>query len=107
VFKYDSVTSSEKVDKAQRYSEFCLCSIPYPGCEFFRDFKGKGYSADGLYFDWKQVQSLQTRNNERNERERGERMGRRKIGMQIKGRKKCITEKIEVKGRKRKYKMRN
>ncbi|KAK3751532.1 hypothetical protein QZH41_019425, partial [Actinostola sp. cb2023] len=49
-----NVTSSEKVDKAQRYSEFCLCSIPYPGCEFFRDFKGKGYSADGLYFDWKQ-----------------------------------------------------
>jgi myotubularin-related protein 14 len=29
--------------------------VPYPGCEFFRDFKGKGYSADGLYFDWKQV----------------------------------------------------
>ncbi|XP_031571957.1 myotubularin-related protein 14-like [Actinia tenebrosa] len=49
-----NVTSSEKVDKANRYSDFCLCCVPYPGCEFFRDFKGKGYSADGLYFDWKQ-----------------------------------------------------
>ena len=25
------VTSSEKVDKAKRYSEFCLCSVPFPG----------------------------------------------------------------------------
>ena len=28
---YFRVTSSEKVDKAKRYSEFCLCSVPYPG----------------------------------------------------------------------------
>ncbi|EDO36248.1 predicted protein, partial [Nematostella vectensis] len=49
-----NVTSSEKVDKSQRYSDFCLCCVPYPGCEFFRDFKTKGYSADGLYFNWKQ-----------------------------------------------------
>lgn len=26
-----SVTSSEKVDKAQRYADFTLLSIPYPG----------------------------------------------------------------------------
>lgn len=25
------VTSSEKVDKENRYAEFCLCCIPYPG----------------------------------------------------------------------------
>lgn len=28
-----SVTSSEKVDKAQRYADFTLLSIPYPGRE--------------------------------------------------------------------------
>lgn len=48
------VTSSEKVDKIQRYSEFYLCSVPYPGCEFFRDFKDNEYNADGLYFNWQQ-----------------------------------------------------
>lgn len=26
-----SVTSSEKVDKAQRYADFTLLSVPYPG----------------------------------------------------------------------------
>lgn len=30
-----SVTSSEKVDKAQRYADFTLLSIPYPGRELF------------------------------------------------------------------------
>lgn len=48
------VTSSEKVDKIQRYSDFCLCSVPYPGCEFFRDFKENEYNADGLHFNWQQ-----------------------------------------------------
>lgn len=48
------VTSSEKVDKIQRYSDFCLCSVPYPGCEFFRDFKDNEYNADGLHFNWQQ-----------------------------------------------------
>lgn len=28
---YCRVTSSEKVDKIQRYSDFYLCSVPYPG----------------------------------------------------------------------------
>ncbi|KAM4721948.1 phosphatidylinositol-3,5-bisphosphate 3-phosphatase MTMR14 [Rhinophrynus dorsalis] len=49
-----NVTSSEKVDKAQRYSDFTLLSIPYPGCEFFKDYKDRGYSAEGLVFNWKQ-----------------------------------------------------
>ncbi|XP_078343302.1 phosphatidylinositol-3,5-bisphosphate 3-phosphatase MTMR14-like isoform X2 [Oculina patagonica] len=48
------VSSSEKVDKIQRYSDFCLCSVPYPGCEFFRDFKDNEYNADGLHFNWQQ-----------------------------------------------------
>jgi len=50
-----SVTSSEKVDKESRYSDFLLSSIPYPGCEFFRDWKDSGYRAEGLLFDWRQV----------------------------------------------------
>ncbi|XP_072276789.1 phosphatidylinositol-3,5-bisphosphate 3-phosphatase MTMR14 isoform X2 [Pyxicephalus adspersus] len=49
-----NVTSSEKVDKAQRYADFTLLSIPYPGCEFFRDYKERDYSAEGLVFNWKQ-----------------------------------------------------
>ena len=52
---YCSVTSSEKVDKENRYSDFLLSSIPYPGCEFFRDWKDSGYRAEGLVFDWRQV----------------------------------------------------
>ncbi|KAM8930512.1 phosphatidylinositol-3,5-bisphosphate 3-phosphatase MTMR14 isoform 2-T2 [Pelodytes ibericus] len=49
-----NVTSSEKVDKAQRYVDFTLLSIPYPGCEFFKDYKDRDYSAEGLVFNWKQ-----------------------------------------------------
>lgn len=30
-----SVTSSEKVDKAQRYADFTLLSVPYPGKDPF------------------------------------------------------------------------
>ncbi|XP_064422378.1 myotubularin-related protein 14 isoform X2 [Latimeria chalumnae] len=49
-----NVTSSEKVDKAQRYADFTLLSIPYPGCEFFKDYKDRDYSAEGLVFNWNQ-----------------------------------------------------
>lgn len=28
--------------------------MPYPGCEFFRDFKGHNYTAESLKFDWDQ-----------------------------------------------------
>ncbi|XP_027629051.1 myotubularin-related protein 14 isoform X1 [Tupaia chinensis] len=48
------VTSSEKVDKAQRYADFTLLSIPYPGCEFFKEYKDRDYMAEGLIFNWKQ-----------------------------------------------------
>lgn len=36
-----NVTSSEKVDKEKRYQDFRIISLPYPGCEFFKDFRGK------------------------------------------------------------------
>ncbi|XP_042307444.1 myotubularin-related protein 14 isoform X2 [Sceloporus undulatus] len=49
-----NVTSSEKVDKAQRYADFTLLSIPYPGCEFFKEYKERDYTAEGLVFNWKQ-----------------------------------------------------
>ncbi|KTG27147.1 hypothetical protein cypCar_00035626 [Cyprinus carpio] len=49
-----SVTSSEKVDKAQRYADFTLLSVPYPGCEFFREYKDRDYTAEGLVFNWNQ-----------------------------------------------------
>ncbi|XP_045596587.1 phosphatidylinositol-3,5-bisphosphate 3-phosphatase MTMR14 isoform X2 [Procambarus clarkii] len=48
------VTSSEKVDKENRYSEFSILSLPYPGCEFFKDFRDLGYNGEGLYFNWNQ-----------------------------------------------------
>ncbi|XP_036386376.1 myotubularin-related protein 14 isoform X1 [Megalops cyprinoides] len=49
-----NVTSSEKVDKAQRYADFTLISVPYPGCEFFKDYKDRDYTAEGLVFNWNQ-----------------------------------------------------
>lgn len=49
-----NVTSSEKVDKAQRYADFTLLSVPYPGCEFFKEYKERDYTAEGLIFNWNQ-----------------------------------------------------
>ncbi|XP_068170838.1 myotubularin-related protein 14 [Antennarius striatus] len=49
-----NVTSSEKVDKAQRYADFTLLSVPYPGCEFFKDYRDRDYTAEGLVFNWNQ-----------------------------------------------------
>lgn len=48
------ITSSEKVDKENRYSDFTILSLPYPGCEFFREFSANGYNARGLVFSWNQ-----------------------------------------------------
>ncbi|KAG5893560.1 hypothetical protein JTB14_013643 [Gonioctena quinquepunctata] len=50
------VTSSEKVDKFNRYSDFNIMSLPYPGCEFFKDFRNNNFNAEGLVFDWDQDQ---------------------------------------------------
>ncbi|XP_071810150.1 phosphatidylinositol-3,5-bisphosphate 3-phosphatase MTMR14-like isoform X1 [Asterias amurensis] len=49
-----NVSSSEKVDKEHRYADFRLVSVPYPGCEFFRDYRENGFNAEGLYYDWSQ-----------------------------------------------------
>ena len=46
------LTSSEKVDSQNRYNEFKLLSIPYPGCEFFAKYKDNNYDGKGLCFDW-------------------------------------------------------
>lgn len=48
------ITSSEKADKENRYADFRILSLPYPGCEFFRTYRDKGYTAEGLVFDWSQ-----------------------------------------------------
>ena len=34
-----NVTSSEKADKENRYSDFNIICLPYPGCEFFREYR--------------------------------------------------------------------
>ncbi|KAK8788460.1 hypothetical protein V5799_021762 [Amblyomma americanum] len=53
--KYNmNVTSSEKVDKWNRYQDFTIFKLPYPGCEFFEQYKNKEYKAEGLVFDWDQ-----------------------------------------------------
>lgn len=49
-----NVTSSEKVDKEKRYSDFTIISLPYPGCEFFREYRDNNYSGEDLVFDWSQ-----------------------------------------------------
>lgn len=49
-----NVTSSEKVDKEKRYSDFTIISLPYPGCEFFREYRDNNYSGEDLIFDWSQ-----------------------------------------------------
>lgn len=55
---FNSVTSSEKVDKEHRYADFCLLSLPYPGCEFFKDFRDNGFNGINLFFDWSQVSKI-------------------------------------------------
>lgn len=55
IIYFFSVTSSEKVDKEKRYCDFNIISLPYPGCEFFKEFRSKNYSAKGLVFDWTQT----------------------------------------------------
>ncbi|GIY90720.1 myotubularin-related protein 14 [Caerostris extrusa] len=48
------VSSSEKIDKENRYCDFKIVQLPYPGCEFFKKFKDNNYVAEGLMFDWEQ-----------------------------------------------------
>lgn len=48
------LSSSEKADKKQRYMEFPLFLLPYPGCEFFKNYRDNNYSGENLVFDWTQ-----------------------------------------------------
>ncbi|XP_022197018.2 myotubularin-related protein 14 isoform X1 [Nilaparvata lugens] len=50
-----NVSSSEKVDKENRYADFKIVSLPYPGCEFFKNYRDNDYIANGLVFDWEQA----------------------------------------------------
>lgn len=49
-----NITSSEKADKLHRYREFDIICLPYPGCEFFKQYRNNQYQAEGLVFDWQQ-----------------------------------------------------
>ncbi|CAG7815745.1 unnamed protein product [Allacma fusca] len=49
-----NVTSSEKVDKENRYGDFNLISLPYPGCEFFKQYRDNNYNGEELIFEWDQ-----------------------------------------------------
>ncbi|KAL5267947.1 hypothetical protein ACHWQZ_G004860 [Mnemiopsis leidyi] len=50
-----SITSSEKADKEKRYCDFDLYSVPYPGTEFFTEFRTKQMCAEKMHFDWDQT----------------------------------------------------
>uniref|UniRef100_A0A131XSA1 Putative myotubularin-related protein 14 n=1 Tax=Ixodes ricinus TaxID=34613 RepID=A0A131XSA1_IXORI len=50
-----NVTSSEKVDKENRYNDFAILALPYPGCEFFRGYRDNEYNGEGLVYDWSQA----------------------------------------------------
>ncbi|CAF3352755.1 unnamed protein product [Rotaria sp. Silwood1] len=47
-----SVTSSENSDKENRYRDFQLLILPYPGCEHFRDFSIQKYNGELMFYDW-------------------------------------------------------
>lgn len=49
------MSSSEKVDRHNRYKDFNIISLPYPGCEFFNDWRSASYQMIGLHFDWDNV----------------------------------------------------
>ncbi|KAH6944848.1 hypothetical protein HPB50_005579 [Hyalomma asiaticum] len=55
---YLKVTSSEKVDRFQRYRDFTIFKLPYPGCEFFEKYVKQHYKPEGLFFDWTQLWDL-------------------------------------------------
>eukprot|EP01091_Cochliopodium_minus_P016151 TRINITY_DN5964_c0_g1_i1.p1 TRINITY_DN5964_c0_g1~~TRINITY_DN5964_c0_g1_i1.p1 ORF type:complete len:486 (-),score=146.47 TRINITY_DN5964_c0_g1_i1:114-1571(-) len=46
------VASSEKNDSLNRYKDFNVNSMPYPGCEFFKVWIDKNQDGKNLYFDW-------------------------------------------------------
>lgn len=46
------ITSSEKVDKENRYKNFRIISLPYPGCELFGYWKESNYDSENIRYDW-------------------------------------------------------
>ncbi|KAF6779002.1 Myotubularin protein 14 [Paragonimus kellicotti] len=48
------VTSSEKDDNHDRYDDFVILPLPYPGSEFFRIWRDSGYVMNNLTFNWDQ-----------------------------------------------------
>ncbi|XP_076469261.1 phosphatidylinositol-3,5-bisphosphate 3-phosphatase MTMR14-like isoform X2 [Babylonia areolata] len=48
------ITSSEKVDKENRYKDFSVIALPYPGCEFFSKWKDSCYDSENVHYDWAQ-----------------------------------------------------
>eukprot|EP01083_Nonionella_stella_P268615 908203_1 len=49
-----TLTSSEKVDMYYDSDQFDINLMPYPGCEFFREYRDNGMDAAGLVYDWNQ-----------------------------------------------------
>ncbi|GFN88842.1 myotubularin-related protein 14 [Plakobranchus ocellatus] len=47
-----AITSSEKADKENRYSDFSILQMPYPGCELFKDWKANMYNGYATVYDW-------------------------------------------------------
>jgi len=45
------VSSSEKTDRFQRYADFCISAIPFPGTEFFSSWQKRAYPS-AMPVDW-------------------------------------------------------
>ncbi|CAF2661105.1 unnamed protein product [Rotaria sp. Silwood2] len=46
------ITASEKLDKYNRYKTFQMISLPYPGCEHFRQVGIKKYNGEFMFYNW-------------------------------------------------------
>lgn len=44
------VSSSEKTDRLARYADFCITAIPFPGTEYFTEWKEQDYRGIYKYF---------------------------------------------------------
>eukprot|EP00045_Choanoeca_perplexa_P007965 m.72979 g.72979 ORF g.72979 m.72979 type:complete len:661 (+) comp14299_c0_seq1:201-2183(+) len=52
-FKYGLyVTSSEKADTEDRYKEFGIAAMPYPGVEWFNSMREQQYNPRKIFFNW-------------------------------------------------------
>mmetsp|Transcript_7263 Transcript_7263/g.13551 ORF Transcript_7263/g.13551 Transcript_7263/m.13551 type:complete len:1047 (+) Transcript_7263:186-3326(+) len=50
--KFGVVCSSSEKAESSPYEEFHIQPMPYPGCEFFRDFKENKHCGQDLRFNW-------------------------------------------------------